>query len=499
MFEGFLYSVNLTTAFLFFLVLLSVYYITKLPPDIPPFPKPVLPIFGNLLSLVSKDVLEYFRKLRNEYGDIYSFYMGNQLIIVINGYSAIKEALVQNGRFFSDRPRNFLSETLNENSGIIFTSGAKWKEHRRFAVNALQNFGFGRPSFEQNILEEAQELVKIFEEQNGQPFQPKGIVNTCVANIISQIVFGKRFKHTDANFRDFLNKMDISGTLLGNASVLVNCFPCLQYLPGDPLKMRYVREISKDFNRWFRCILEDHKNTFEEGSVRDFIDLYISEARKREQKEGELSTFTDLQLYISIGNLFGAGSETTATCIRWILLHFLHFPEIQKKCFEEIDQVVGRERLPQLIDKEHLSYLEATILEILRVYPVAPLAVPHAVSKEILFHGYRIPIGTTIIINLDSVLRDSSTFKDPDIFRPERYLDADGHITKPEAHIPFSIGRRVCLGESVARMELFLFLAALIQRFEFLPVEGESLPERKGILGIAYSPVPFLIRAVRRS
>ena len=91
-------------------------------------------------------------------------------MIVINGYSAIKEALVQNGRFFSDRPINFLSETLNENSGIILTSGAKWKVHRRFAVNALQEFGVGRSSFEQNILEEAQELIKIFKEKNSHPF-----------------------------------------------------------------------------------------------------------------------------------------------------------------------------------------------------------------------------------------------------------------------------------------------------------------------------------------
>ncbi|KAL3887165.1 hypothetical protein ACJMK2_027115 [Sinanodonta woodiana] len=499
MFEDLLNSVNVTTAILFFLVSMSFYYLAKLPTDIPPFPKPVLPIFGNLLSLVNKDVLVYLRKLRQEYGDIYSLYMGSQLMVVINGYSAIKEALVQNGRFFSDRPINFLSEMLNENSGIIFTSGEKWKQHRRFSVNALGEFGFGRVSFEQNILEEARELVKIFEEQNGQPFQPKCIVTTCVTNIISQIVFGKRFKHTDANFRDFLDKMDQAGALLGNASVLVNCFPFLQYLPGDPLKMRYVKEISNEFKRWFKGIIEDHKRTFEEASARDFIDLYISEARNRKQREGELSTFTDLQLYISIGDLFGGGSETTATSIRWILLHFLHFPEIQKKCFEEIDQVVGRERLPQLIDKEHLPYLEATIMETLRVYPVAPLAVPHAVSKEIIFRGYRIPQGTTVLVNLESVLRDPSTFKDPDVFRPERYLDAEGHITKPEEYIPFSIGRRVCLGESVARMELFLFLAALIQKFEFLPVAGESLPTRKGILGITYSPVPFLIRAVRRS
>ncbi|KAK3578379.1 hypothetical protein CHS0354_025473 [Potamilus streckersoni] len=498
MFEDLLQGVNVTTVLVFLFVLLFVHYLTKWPTDIPPYPKPVLPIFGNLLSIVNKDVLECFRKLRSQYGDIYSFYMGSQLMIVISGYRIIKEALVQNGRLFSDRPINFLSEKVNKNNGIILISGDKWKEHRRFAMNALQNFGFGRPSFEQNILEEAQELVKIFEEQNGQPFQTKGIINTCVANVISHIVFGKRFKHTDANFRDLLYTIEEASKIVGNASVLVNCFPFLQYLPGDPLKMRHMINISKKINKFSEVMCLEHKLTYKEDIARDVIDLYISKAYEME-KAGKPSTFTDEQLYILIGDLFGAGSETTATSIRWALLNFLHFPEIQKKCFEDIDQVVGRERLPNLKDKEQLPYLEATILEIMRVYPLAPLAVPHAVSKEILFRGYRIPKGTTILVNLDSVLHDPSTFKDPDVFQPERYLDAQGHITKPEEHIPFSIGRRMCLGESVARMELFLFLTALIQKFEFLPIDGEYPPELTGILGITYSPKPFLIRAVRRS
>ncbi|KAL3887169.1 hypothetical protein ACJMK2_027119 [Sinanodonta woodiana] len=458
MLEVFLYSANVYTAFVFFLVLLMIYYVTKLPTDIPPFPKPVLPIFGNLLSLVNKDVLEYFRKLRIEYGHIYSFYMGSQLMIVINGYSAIKEALVQNDRFFSDRLRNFHTETLVKNRGILLTSREIWKENRRFAVKALQEFGFGRPSFEQNILEEAQELI----------------------------VLGKRFKHTYTSFRDLMDKIDVSASLLGNASVLVNCFPFLQYFPGDPFKVRLVKEISDQLERWCEYNVQEHRITYQKGAERDFIDLYISKANERHEANA-LSTFTDLQLYISLGDIFGAGSETTATSIRWILLQFLHFPEIQEKCFKEIDQVVGNERIPQLKDNEHLPYLEATIIEILRVYPVAPLALPHAVSKEIIFRGYRIPQGTTILVNLDSVLRDPSTFRDPDVFRPERFLDTDGHITKPQEHIPFSIGRR-----------LFLFLATLIHRFDFLPVEGAQLPELKGILGITYSPEPFLIRAVRR-
>ncbi|KAL3858774.1 hypothetical protein ACJMK2_009027 [Sinanodonta woodiana] len=498
MFLDILQSVNVTSALVFFVVLLVVYYITKKTDGIPPCPTPVLPVLGNLIHLlVNNDALDYFRKLRDKYGDVFSLYMGSQFIIVINGYTTIKEALVQNGRVFSNRPKNYLTEVLTGDYGILCTSGKKWKEHRRFAMNALQELGFGRSSFEQNIMEEAKELINIIEEQNGRPFQMKGIVNTCVSNIISQIVFGKRFKHTDANFMKFLNKLDEAAKLVANTSVLVNCFPFLQYLPGDPMKFRLLQKYQREFDEWYEEILDEHKMTYKEGQPRDYIDFYIAEARRRDAS-GIPSTFTDTQLFTVIRDLFGGGSETSATSIIWALLHFLHFPEIQRKCFEELDRVVGRDRLPSLKDKENMPYLEATILEVLRVYPVIPLPMPHAVSQDVIFHGYYIPQGTTVIVNLDSVLRDPAIFKEPEKFRPERYLDADGRVDKPLEHIAFSLGRRFCPGESVAKMELFLFLAALIQKFEFHPVEGEQLPELKGILGITFSPAPFLIRAVKR-
>ncbi|KAK3590997.1 hypothetical protein CHS0354_020355 [Potamilus streckersoni] len=498
MFEYIHQSVNVTSVLVFFAVFLVVHYITKKTAGVPPCPTPVLPFLGNLLHLlVNTDALEYFRRLRDKYGDVFSLYMGSQLIIVINGYTTIKEALVQNGRVFSNRPKNFLTEMLTGDYGILCTSGEKWKEHRRFAMNALQELGFGRSSFEQNIIEEAKELINIIEEQNCRPFQMKGIVNTCVSNIISQIVFGKRFKHTDTNFMKFLNKLDEAARLVANTSVLVNCFPFLQYLPGDPMKMRLLQRYQREFDIWYEEMLNEHKNTYKEGEARDYIDFYISEARRRENS-GTPSTFTDTQLYTVIRDLFGGGSETSATSIIWALLHFLHFPEIQRNCFDELDRVIGRDRSPSLKDKDHMPYLEATILEVLRVYPVIPLPMPHAVSQDVLFHGYHIPQGTTIIVNLDSVLRDPVIFKDPEKFRPERYLDVDGRLNKPLEHIAFSLGRRFCPGESVARMELFLFLAALIQNFEFLPVEGKQLPELKGILGITLSPAPFLIRAIKR-
>ena len=85
----------------------------------------------------------------------------------------------------------------------------------------------------------------------------------------------KKIFHADAKFRDFLDKLDQSSSLLGNASVLVNCFSFLQYFPGDPLKMKLLKEHSEIIKRWCETIIQEHMNTYQNGTARDFIDLYI--------------------------------------------------------------------------------------------------------------------------------------------------------------------------------------------------------------------------------
>ena len=176
------------------------------------------------------------------------------------------------------------------------------------------------------------------------------------------------------------------------------------------------------------------------------------------------------------------------------------FPNIKYRLQSDIDNVVADNELPRLDDMAKLPYVEAFIMELLRCVNVAPLAVPHTLLSEtdIIFEGYTIPQKSLIIFNLNSVLKDPKVFVNPEQFNPDRFLDAAGEVVKPKEFIPFGIGRRVCLGEALAKMELFLFLTTILKQFDFVLPDDEPQPSLEGILGITFSPQPYKVSMVER-
>ncbi|XP_067664353.1 cytochrome P450 2U1-like [Haliotis asinina] len=465
---------------------------TRRPPGLPPGP-PLLPFVGNVLS-IDADIRVTFSKLRRQYGNIFSVYIFSQPVIVLSGYSAIKEALVKNGDHFSERPKSFLTDFFAQGKGVGGTSGAHWKEQRKFALTTLRDFGMGKSLLETKIRDELTVFLKALDEKDGKAFDCKRLVHNAVANIICAVCLGKQFEYTDPRFVKFLKATERILELLGGATTL-NLFPIVRFIPGDFFSFKNLMknmetiekgEIEKD--------VEEHLNSYDEDNVDDFITAYIKEMKLR----GNDDTFDRGHLEKTVRDLFIAGTETTATTIRWTLLYFLHNPDVQEKCFREIRDNIGQSRLPTMKDKTSLPYVEATISEIQRCTDIAPLAIPHSVPYDIQFQGYTFPKGVTVLPNLDSVLQDPAVWGDPQNFRPERFLDDEGKYLKKDEFIPFSMGRRVCLGESMARMELFLFLVAMIQRFQFLPDKGPLTP-LKGKLGITYSAPSFTIRAVPRN
>ncbi|XP_046374587.2 cytochrome P450 2U1-like [Haliotis rufescens] len=473
-------------------VLLILWLSTRRLPGLPPGP-PLLPLVGNIFQM-DADPRVTFSKLRRQYGDIFSVYIFNEPVIVLSGYSAIKEALVKNGDVFSERPKSFLTEFFARGKGVTGTSGAHWKEQRKFALTTLRDFGMGRSPLEAKIHDELTVFLKAIEDKDGLAFDCKRLVHNAVANIICAVCLGRQFEYTDPRFVKFLKSTDIILATLGAANIL-NMFPIVRFIPGDFFKFKKLMqniatvekgEIEKD--------VEEHFNNYDEDNVDDFITAYIKEMKLR----GSDETFDRGHLVKTVRDLFIAGTETTATTIRWTLLYFLHNPEVQEKCFREIQEHIGESRKPSMKDKTNLPYVEATISEVHRCSTIAPLAVPHGVLHNVQFRGYTFPKGVTVLPNLDSVLHDPTVWGDPQNFRPERFLDDQGKYLKRDEFIPFSMGRRVCPGESLARMELFLFLVAMIQKFQFLPDDGPLTP-LKGILGITNAAPTFTIRAVPRA
>ncbi|XP_041061779.1 cytochrome P450 2K6-like [Carcharodon carcharias] len=190
--------------------------------------------------------------------------------------------------------------------------------------------------------------------------------------------------------------------------------------------------------------------------------------------------------------------ETTSTTIRWGMLLMMKYPEIQRKVHEEIISVVGSERSPRAEDRKNLAYTDAVIHEIQRFGDILPLNVTHETTVDLNFKGFFIPKGTHVIPLLSSVLYDKTQWEKPNEFNPSHFLDAEGKFVKRDAFMPFSAGRRACVGETLAKMELFLFFTALIQKFKFqVPPNVIELGLESGV-GLTSSPKYPYVCAVRR-
>ncbi|XP_071120337.1 cytochrome P450 2E1-like [Mytilus edulis] len=465
------------------------------PVALPPGPSP-LPIIGNILHLGNgKDTVDVFRSLRKKYGDIFSLSLGPYWVVVVNGKDCLKEIFVKNGEFTSDRPPLYVMN-LFQNKGIVSSNGANWKVQRSFTISKLRQFGFGKRSFESSIIEELKPFLNWIQSYNGQPFALDSILNASTVNSLMQIVVGKRFEYNDEKYCEFLkiiNEIATSPALTGP----VNFLPWLAKLPGDFLGIKAdTVKFDKQID-YFKSEVEEHKKSFDQDNIRDFIDVYLKEMQIQDQNTHTM--FKEDQLTCIVNDLISAGTETTATTIRWAIVLLLNNINVQNKMRKEIDVAVDPGRVPTLADRHNMPYSEAVILESLRFGNIGPLSFPHLVTEEFIYKDlYVIPKGSVVIPCLDSVAFDETWFPESNVFKPERFIDEEGKLCNQDKIATFSLGRRVCPGEALARMELFLYLTSMVHRFEFLPVEGEDPPSLEGTKSLANNPLPFKFRAIPR-
>ncbi|XP_046585091.1 cytochrome P450 2J6-like [Haliotis rubra] len=230
-----IFAFSTTTVLLCVAVLVLLWLLTRRPSGLPPGP-PLLPFVGNVLSMGS-DPRITLKKLRQQYGDIFSVYIFNTPVIVLNGYNVLRDAIVKNADNFSDRPHSLLNDFIAQGKGITGTSGELWREQRRFALNTFREFGAGRNTMEDKIHEEISQFIEAFETERGQGFDCTHLVHNAVSNVICSIIFGKRFEYTDPLFITFLKAMDEALANMGSAGV-VNVLPIVRFLPGDLFKFK---------------------------------------------------------------------------------------------------------------------------------------------------------------------------------------------------------------------------------------------------------------------
>uniref|UniRef100_A0A2K6GAC8 Cytochrome P450 family 2 subfamily B member 62 n=1 Tax=Propithecus coquereli TaxID=379532 RepID=A0A2K6GAC8_PROCO len=171
----------------------------------------------------------------------------------------------------------------------------------------------------------------------------------------------------------------------------------------------------------------------------------------------------------------------------------------KERVHKEIEQVIGTHRPPALEDRIKMPYTDAVIHEIQRFADLSPLGLPHMVTKDTHFRGYIIPKDTEVFAILNSALRDPRYFEKPDAFNPDHFLDANGALKKNEAFIPFSLGKRICPGEGIAKAELFLFFTTILQNFSLAsPVAPEDIDLTPQESGLGKIPPKYQIRFLPR-
>ncbi|XP_060086973.1 cytochrome P450 2K6-like [Heteronotia binoei] len=464
---------------------------------LPPGPRP-LPLIGNLHLMDLKRPYGNLLKFSKQYGPIFSIQMGFQKMVVLTGYKTVKEALVNQADAFADRPITPLFEDFDHGCGVILSNGENWKVMRRFAISTLRDYGMGKKTIEDKIIEECHFLIQKFESFEGKPFETTTIMNSATANIIVTILLGKRYEYEDPTFMRLLNLYDENARLLGSPSVMLyNIFPVLGFLSGARKAIRKNRD---EFFAFIQTTFIEHLKELDVNDQRNLIDTFLIQQQEEKNKNQSYQFFHNENLKLLAENLFAAGMETTSATLRWGLLLMTKYPEIQKKVQEEITKVIGSAQ-PWIEHRAKLPYTDAVIHEVQRFANIVPISIPHATTVDVTLGGYFIPKGTQIIPSLYSVLYDESEWEKPFQFYPEHFLDSEGKFVKRDAFLPFSAGRRTCAGENLAKMELFLFFVSLLQRFTFQPAPGTSEEDLDltPAAGFTTPPIPFSFCALLRS
>ncbi|XP_068172648.1 cytochrome P450 2F5-like [Antennarius striatus] len=436
---------------------------TRKQPRLPPGPAG-LPIVGNLLQLDKKAPFKTLLEFSETFGPVITIHLGLWRFVILVGYDTVKEALVDQGDDFAGRgPFPFLLRATR-GYGLAVSNGERWRQLRRFTLTTLRDFGMGRKRMEEWIQEESKHLIARIESTKATSFDPTFFLSCSVSNVICSLVFGQRFSYDDEHFLSLLKI--ISETLRFGSSPwgqMYNIFPWLmERLPGRHHKTFANVDVLREF---MRKKIHEHQDTLDPNLPRDYIDCFLT--RLNQEKHLPTTEFHYDNLVSTVLNLFLAGTETTSSTIRFAINVLMKYPKIQEKMQQEIDTVIGQERCPRMEDRKSLPFTDAVLHEFQRVLDIVPMGIPRYAFQDIAFRGYTIPKDTVIMPLLYSVLKDEKQWANPWNFNPDNFLDQKGNFKKNPAFLPFSAGKRACVGESLARMEIFIFVVSFLQRFTF--------------------------------
>ncbi|KAK2583321.1 hypothetical protein KPH14_009323 [Odynerus spinipes] len=478
-----------------FLLIAVFYYASGKKLRLPPGPMG-LPIVGYLPWIDPKAPHETLTKLTRKYGPICGLRMGSVYTVILSDPRLVRQVLAKDA--FSGRAPLYLTHGIMHGYGLICAEGELWRDQRRFVAGCLKNFGmvkFGprRDRMERRILAAVEECIsKLKDRSKVDGFEPNETLHHCMGNVMNDLVFGKTYDEDDPVW-NWLRKLQEEGVKYIGIAGPLNFLPFLRFLPRYGNTMYTLNDGKLKTHEIYRKIIEEHRSA--PKKTESVLAAFDGEMTNR-TNSNDLGYFTEPQFYHLLADIFGAGTDTTLTTLRWFLLFMAAYPEEQEKICREMQQVLS-DKEPTLDDRAALTRLEAAIAEVQRLRSVVPVGIPHGTFEDTKIGEYDIPKGTMVVPMQWAIHTDPSYWSDPLEFKPERFIADDGNLAKPEAFLPFQTGKRMCVGDELARMTLFLFSARILHRF-IVSAPPNTPVDLEGECGITLVPKPHrLIFTVR--
>ncbi|XP_031377927.1 cytochrome P450 CYP82D47-like [Punica granatum] len=457
-------------------------------------------------------------QMADKHGPIFTIRLGLRGAVVVNTWELAKECLTANDRAFATRPRTMGSEILTYKYAMVGFSpySPYWRHLRRIStLELLSNHRISllRQVREFEVLASVRDIYQEYRKKNtistsdsrAEPASSllvdmKRWFGNITVNIMFKMIVGKRFNDDDEGDEEARKALRDWIELIGRF-VVSDGLPFLRWLDlggHEKAMKRTAKELDRVVQRW----LDEHKarrNSDREAggavkSEQDFMDVLLSILGDAEISSYDSDTINKATCMAMIL----AGTDTTTVTMTWAVSLLLNNKEALKKVQQELDGQIGKDRQVNESDLQNLPYLQAIIKETLRLYPAAPLSLPHEAIEDSNISGYFVPGGTQLVLNLYKIQRDPRVWPDPSEFRPERFLtthkdfDVRGHNFDL---IPFGSGRRMCPGISLALQIIGLTLASFLHAFDIQAPGDEAIDmeEAIGLTNLKASPLEVLV------
>ncbi|KAK9048153.1 hypothetical protein SSX86_032884 [Deinandra increscens subsp. villosa] len=476
-----------------------------------PQAKGAWPIIGHLHLLAgSRPPQQVLGDMSEKYGPILTIKLGVHQVLVVSSGEIAKECFTTNDKFFASRPKSKATEIIGYNYAMFGLApyGDYWRQVRKIVMTEIlsqrrvEMLGHVRVSEVRASLNDIYEAWKKNKESDGSDMvkvDMKQWFGNLILNVMVRIISGKRFEFSDEEGVRVQHVVRKFFELLG-AFVVSDFIPFTSFLDlgGYEKEMkRTSKEMDDMVGGWLKKKKWEKESNQQREGDQFFMDVLISVIQ--DASEEDFSGFDhETVIKATCLAILSAGSDTTSATLTWALCLLLKNPNTLKAAQDEIDEHVGRERPVEESDIKNLVYLNAIIKETLRLYPAAPLSVPHESMEDCIVNGYEIPKGTRLLVNLWKIHRDSNIWSDPHEFKPERFLTSQNDIDVKGKHfelIPFGSGRRMCPGVFFALQVLPLTLAHVIQQFVITTPSNEpiDMSESSGLTTSKATPLEVLL------